>query len=296
MNLAQLRAFHAVANHSTFSAAAQALGVSQSAITQHVKSLEDAVGTRLFLRSAGGVELTADALDLLPKVRQAILMLDDISTRMNEGRALAAGHLAIGLCAPYVAMPILRRFTADHPGVQLDVRLENSSRLLELVAQHRVDIAIATLREPHPDFACDFVVGQRVEILVGPGHPWWDRQQIEARELAGERLVTREAGSMTRHLFEAALAERQLELRPHLILGSREAVKEAVALGIGIGIVLDQERGFDPRLRAIAISDMDIVAGEYLVTRRETRSLGSVAAFLAIAHDVANNRTAGRHA
>lgn len=295
MNLAQLRAFHAVANHSTFSAAAQALGVSQSAITQHVKSLEDAVGTRLFLRSAGGVELTADALDLLPKVRQAILMLDDISTRMNEGRALAAGHLAIGLCAPYVAMPILRRFTAEHPGVQLDVRLENSSRLLELVAQHRVDIAIATLREPHPDFACDFVVGQRVEILVGPGHPWWDRQQIEARELAGERLVTREAGSMTRHLFEAALAERQLELRPHLILGSREAVKEAVALGIGIGIVLDQERGFDPRLRAIAISDMDIVAGEYLVTRRETRSLGSVAAFLAIAHDVANNRTAGRH-
>ena len=93
MNLAQLRAFHAVANHSTFSAAAQALGVSQSAITQHVKSLEDAVGTRLFLRSAGGVELTADALDLLPKVRQAILMLDDIATRMNEGRVLATGHL-----------------------------------------------------------------------------------------------------------------------------------------------------------------------------------------------------------
>lgn len=296
MNLAQLRAFHAVANHSTFSAAAQALGVSQSAITQHVKSLEDAVGTRLFLRSPGGVELTADALDLLPKVRQAILMLDDIATRMNEGRVLATGHLAIGLCAPYVAMPILKRFTAEHPGVQLEVRLENSSRLLELVAQHRVDIAIATLRAPHPDFACDFVVGQRVEILVGVGHPWWDRQQIEARALVGQRLVTREAGSMTRHLFETALADRQIELRPHLTLGSREAVKEAVALGIGIGIVLDQERGFDPRLRAIAISDMEIVAGEYLVTRRETRSLGSVAALLAIAHDIAHGTTAGRHA
>ena len=95
---------------------------------------------------------------------------------------------------------------------------------------------------------------------------------------------------------ETALAERQLELRPHLTLGSREAVKEAVALGIGIGIVLDREQGFDPRLRAIAISDMEIVAGEYLVTRRETRSLGSVAALLAIAHDIANGTTAGRHA
>lgn len=292
MNLAQLRAFHAVANHRTFSAAAQALGVSQPAITQHVKSLEDAVGTRLFLRTAGGVELTADALDLLPKVRQAILMLDDISARMSDGRSLATGHLAIGLCAPYVAMPILERFKAEHPGIQLEVRLENSSSLLELVAQHRVDIAVATLREPHPDFACDFLIDQRVEILVRAGHPWWDRQQVEARELPGQRLVTREAGSMTRHLFEAALADHGLELPPHLILGSREAVKEAVAAGIGIGIVLDQERGFDPRLRAITVSDFEIAAGEYLVTRRENRGLGGVAAFLAIAGEVAKDKAA----
>ncbi|MGO4170848.1 LysR substrate-binding domain-containing protein [Bosea sp. TAF32] len=296
MNLAQLRAFHAVANHATFSAAAQALGVSQSAITQHVKSLEDAVGTRLFLRTASGVELTADALDLLPKVRQAILMLDDISARMSDGRSLATGHLAIGLCAPYVAMPILERFTAEHPGVQLEVRLANSKSLLELVAQHRIDIAIATLREPRPDFACDFLVKQRVEILVHAGHPWWDRLQVEARDLPGQRLVTREPGSMTRHLFEAALAERKLELPPHLVLGSREAVKEAVAAGVGIGIVLDQERGFDPRLRAIAVSDFDVVAGEYLVTRRETRSLGSVAAFSAIASAVGKEKVPDRPA
>jgi aminoethylphosphonate catabolism LysR family transcriptional regulator len=283
MNLSQLRAFHAVASHRTFSAAAQALGVSQPAITQHVKSLEDAVGTRLFQRTAGGVELTLDALDLLPKVRQAILMLDDISARMNDGRSLATGHLAIGLCAPYVAMPILERFTTDHPGVQLDVRLENSSRLLDLVAQHRVDIAIATLREPHPDFACDFLLDQRVEILVHAGHSWWERGEVEAGELRGQRLVTREAGSMTRHLFEAALAERGIELAPHLVLGSREAVKEAVAAGMGIGIVLDRERGFDPRLRALTVCDFNVLAGEYLVTRRETRSLGSVGAFVAIA-------------
>ncbi|MGO4404499.1 hypothetical protein AB4Z10_09565 [Bosea sp. RAF48] len=75
------------------------------------------------------------------------------------------------------------------------------------------------------------------------------------------------------------------------ILGSREAVKEAVAAGIGIGIVLDQERGFDPRLRAITVSDFEIVAGEYLVTRRETRSLGSVAAFSAVASVVAKERS-----
>ena len=286
MNLAQLRAFHAVASHRTFSAAAQALGVSQPAITQHVKSLEDAVGTRRFIRMAGGVELTPDALDLLPRVRQVILMLDDIGARVDGGRSLAVGHLAIGLCAPYVAMPILERFTAAHPGVRLDVRLENSSSLLDLVAQNRVDVAIVTMPTPHPDFACDLLVCQQVQILVHEGHPWWDRSEVKAQELLGQRLVTREAGSMTRQLFETALASRSIEIPPHLVLGSREAVKEAVAAGIGIGIVLDQELGRDPRLRAIPISDLRITAGEYLVARQETRGLGAVAAFAAVAHEV----------
>jgi len=286
MNFAQLRAFHAVASHRTFSQAAHALGVSQSAITQHVKSLEDAVGARLFLRTGAGIELTPDARDLLPRVRQVMLMLDDIGARMDDGRALHAGHLAIGLCAPYVAMPLLERFTSLHPGVQLDVRLENSSALLDLVAQHRVDIAIATLRTPHPDFACDRLVDQSVLVLVHAGHPWWERGNVTAGELVGQRFVLREAGSMTRQLFEDALARHAIEIAPHLVLGSREAVKEAVAAGIGIGIVMDRELGFDPRLRALAIDDADTTAGEYLVTRRETRSLGAVATFAAIAREV----------
>lgn len=286
MNLAQLRAFHAVASHRTFSAAAQALGVSQPAITQHVKSLEDAVGTRLFVRNTGGVELTPNALDLLPRVRQVILMLDDIAERVDGARSLTVGHLAIGLCAPYVAMPILERFTAAHPGVRLDVRLENSGSLLDLIAQNRVDVAIVTMPVPHPDFACDLLVCQQVQILVHDGHHWWDRSHIAVHELLGQRLVTREPGSMTRQLFETALASHSLEISPHLVLGSREAVKEAVAARIGIGIVLDQELGRDPRLRAIPVSDVRITAGEYLVARQETRSLGAVAAFAAIALDV----------
>lgn len=286
MNFAQLRAFHAVATHRTFSQAAQALGVSQSAITQHVKALEDAVGARLFLRTTAGIELTPDARDLMPRVRQVMLMLDDIGARMDDGRALNAGHLAVGLCAPYVAMPLLERFTAQHPGVRLDVRLENSSSLLDLVAQHRVDVAIATLRAPHPDFACDHLLDQSVMILVHADHPWWERASVTAGELRDQRFVLREPGSMTRQLFEDALARHAIAIPPHLALGSREAMKEAVAAGIGIGIVLDRELGFDPRLRALAISDADTMAGEYLVTRRENRNLGAVAAFTTMAREV----------
>ncbi|GLK74644.1 LysR family transcriptional regulator [Ancylobacter dichloromethanicus] len=283
MNFAQLRAFQAIATHRTFSEAAQALGVSQPAITQHVKALEEAVGARLFLRTGAGIELTPDGRDLLPRVRQVMLMLDDIGARMDEGRTLNAGYLALGLCAPYVAMPILERFTALHPGIRLDVRLANSSVLLDLVAQQRVDIAIATLETPHPDFACDRLLSQEVLVLVYETHPWWGRDKVAVRELADQRFVLREAGSMTRHLFEAALSRHGIALAPHLVLGSREAVKEAVAARIGLGIVLNRELGCDPRLHAVAIEGAPARADEYLVTRRETRQLGAVAAFAAVA-------------
>lgn len=286
MNFAQLRAFQAIATHRTFSEAAQALGVSQPAITQHVKALEEAVGARLFLRTGAGIELSPDARDLLPQVRQVMLMLDDIGARMEEGRTLNAGYLALGLCAPYVAMPILQRFTALHPGIRLDVRLENSSVLLDLVAQNRVDVAIATLEAPHPDFACDRLLAQEVMVLVHEGHPWWGRGTVAVAELKDQRIVLREPGSMTRHLFEAALAKHGLTLAPHLVLGSREAVKEAVAAKIGLGIVLNRELGCDPRLHAVAIEGAPARADEYLVTRREIRPLGAVAAFAAVARAV----------
>ncbi len=283
MNFAQLRAFHAIATHGGFSAAAKALGVSQPAITQHVKALEEAIGARLFLRIGTGVELTRDGRDLLPKVREAVLTLDDIGSRMENGRALRAGHLALGLCAPFLAMPILQRFSALHPGLRLDVRFDNSSRLLGLLAGHRIDVVIVTLTGPEDGFICEKLVDQRIEILVPAGHPWWDRASLKPSDLAGERIILREEGSMTRHLFERGLTARGVTITPALVLGSREAVKEAVAAGLGLGIVLCRELGTDPRLRGVPVDDAAMAAGEYLVTLPDLRARGAVGAFFEVA-------------
>src|SRR5262249_25545763 len=157
-----IRAFHAVAVHNGFSAAAQALGVSQPAVTQDIKALEDALGTRLFSRGSGGVELNAEGRELLPHVHRAVMTLDDLGSRINDGRSLRAGHLGVGICAPYVVMPILKRFATKHPGIRVDVRLDNSSRLLDMVAGNRVNLAVATLCEPNAELFCEPLVEQRV--------------------------------------------------------------------------------------------------------------------------------------
>jgi aminoethylphosphonate catabolism LysR family transcriptional regulator len=286
MNLAQIRAFHAVAMHGGFSAAAQALGVSQPAVTQHIKALEESLGTRLFTRGGSGVELTVQGHDLLPHVHRAVMMLDDLGTRISGSRALRVGHLGIGICAPYVVMPILRRFCALHPGVRLDVRLDNSSRLLDLVGANRVNLAIATLREPDPAFFCEGLVEQRVLVLVPRGHGWWDRVSVAVGELEGSDFVLREPGSMTRQLFEAGLAEAGVGVALRFALGSREAVKEAVKSGFGLGIVLDKELGRDRHLRGIPVTGAAMSAAEYVVALPDVASLGTTAAFIAAAREI----------
>jgi LysR family transcriptional regulator, low CO2-responsive transcriptional regulator len=284
MNLAQLRAFNAVAAHGSFSAAAQSLGITQPAVTQHIRALEDALGARLFHRRGGMIELTSDARDLLPTVRQVVLSVEDIGKRIDHGRGLRAGYLSLGLCAPHVAMPIIARFRTDFPGIRLETRLSNSASLLEQIAQHQLDIAVATLDAPRADLFCEKLTEQRVLILVPAGHPLSAKKRIKPAALKGQNFVLRESGSMTRHLLERALAAEKISLGETLVLSSREAVKEAVAAGIGFGIVLDKELGRDPRIVGIELDAANCSAGEYLVAQHDFVQLGALRSFITSAH------------
>ncbi len=290
MNLAQLRAFHAVARFGTFSAAAQALAVSQPAITQHVRALEDAIGSRLFHRRGSGVELTADGSDLLVHVSQMIKGLEDISARLDSGRHLRTGHLALGFCSPHVTMPLIRRFRAAYPGVRLDMRLHNSRHLLDLARQMRIDLAILTLACPESDLVCHRLVDQRVLLVVPSDHPWAGRPEIDIAELAGQPFVLREQGSMTQQIFDSGLAARGIEIQAELMVASREAAKEAVAAGIGLGVVLDRELGEDGRLVGVTIAGAELAAAEYIVAHPDVSHLGAVREFIALSADAALGR------
>lgn len=292
MNFAQLRAFYAVAQHGTFSAAAQALNVSQPAITQHVRGLEEAMGNRLFYRRGSGVELTQDGSDLLPHVHQVFKGLEDVSALIDGGKELRTGHLIIGLCSPHVAMPLIRRFRLARPGIQIEARMANTMALLDMVAQQRVDIAVVTLTDPRNDLFCHHLVEQQVLLLVSRDHPWSDRTEVGLAELQDQTFVMREAGSMTRQIFERALADSNLPVRYDLVLASREAVKEAVASGLGLGIVLDKELGQDNRLVGLKITGASFAAAEYLVAHPEITELGAAREFISMAKQAIDTEAA----
>ncbi|UXN76052.1 LysR substrate-binding domain-containing protein (plasmid) [Devosia sp. A8/3-2] len=184
-------------------------------------------------------------------------------------------------------MPLIRQFRATHPGVRIDTRMHNSSQLLELVAQLRVDSAVVTLTVLVNDLVCHKLADQDVLLLVPADHEWAKRDAIDIAELEGRPFVLREHGSMTQRIFDTALAASGVGIRRELELSSREAVKEAVAAGLGLGVVLDKELGYDSRLAGVKLTGADLSAAEYLVAHPEVSELGAVREFIATSFSAA---------
>ncbi len=191
MNLAQLRAFHAPwPSKARFSAAALALNVSQPAVTQHVRALEESD------RRAAVPAGAAPASSSRPTANDLHLH----ATRSSRGsRMCRCASRAASSCGPatsplayagaHVAMPLIRavsRNPSGHP--YRDAHEQAAARLLDMVAQVRVDLAIVTLKAPINDLVCHRLVDQNVLLVVPVDHPWASRDSVDLGELAGAAL------------------------------------------------------------------------------------------------------------
>jgi DNA-binding transcriptional LysR family regulator len=124
-------------------------------------------------------------------------------------------------------------------------------------------------------------------LLVSAKDALARRKSVRIADLAGRDLVVREMGSITREVVEGRLARERIATGQVFDVATREAVREAVAAGFGVGVVFASEAGRDERLRALAIIDVDVAVAEYAICRIERRKLGLVARFLDTAQQLA---------
>ena len=276
---AQLRAFHAVATAQSFTAAARALGVSQPAVSMQVRSLEEAYGVELLARGRRSVEPTELGRALLDAIRPMFIIESEAAELLGRAGGLLRGHLRVGADAPFVVVPMLAAFRTAHPRVSLSLSLGNSSDVLRELLDGRTDVAALSDRVEDPRLFAVAAARSRQVVVVAAGHPWASRRGVRLRDLHGVPMVMREEGSVTRRAFEAALRGAAVEPEIVMELGSREAIHEAVAAGIGAGVVIETERGHDARLVALPISDASIEHVEYVACLQERRRLRAVGAF-----------------
>lgn len=279
INHAQLRAFHAVAAQGSFTRAAAALNVTQPTLSGQVKALEERFGIKLFERRGRGIEPTELGRNLHEVTRRIFALENEAEGLLAAARGLKRGSLRVSADAPYHVIPLLAAFNRRHPGITLSLSFGNSERVRAEVLARRTDIAVLPDLEADERLHSQRLHRERIVAVVGRDHPWTRRRSIRLRELAEERLILREPGSTTRAILERALARAGVAPGRVLEVGSREAVREAVAAHLGVGTVFESEFGTDHRLRPLAIRDRGLEAMEYVACLSERRDSPVVRAF-----------------
>lgn len=278
ISLAALRCFVAVVEGGSLSRAAERLGVSQPTISVTLAGLERTCGT-LLLHRRPRPSLTDAGRDLLVRARLVLGRMEELEASVVAFSGLHRGSLSVGLSTPAHAMPMIAALLRDHPGIGVRTRLGNTESLLAALAACEIEVAVMTMIAPPEGLSCTRIAEQRLVACMARGTK---RRSISLEALARGPLVLREPGSTTRAMLERAMAERGIIPTVRLEVGSREAAREAVAAGIGIGAVLDGEMGQDERLVAIPIAGEPILGTVFAVALPESLDLPAVRAFVGV--------------
>jgi LysR family transcriptional regulator, low CO2-responsive transcriptional regulator len=286
MRLTQLRSFHAVARAGGFTGGAKQLHISQPTVTTQVKFLEQTYGIELFYRRGHKVALTPLGEQLYAMTQRIFALESETVHMLTDSGQLKSGHLRVGAVGPFHVTEMLAEFNQRFPGMQVSVRVGNSEAVLDTLVRYQTDVAVLAHFTDDPRF--HFVPYRRhpVVIFVHRSHRFAGRKSIRIKDLDGEGMILREAGSTTRKALEEALERARVKPRVLMEIGSREAIREAVIKGVGIGAVSEIEYIPDPELRVLRVRDADMFTHAHVVCLEERRGARLVKAFLHIVGDL----------
>lgn len=287
MRYVQLRAFHQVAVSGGFSRAAEALFLTQPAISDQVRKLEEEYDVLLFNRNKKQVTLTQPGQKLLEITRRMFDTEAQALELLTESRALRSGTLRIVADAAHHLLHILGHFRKKYPGVQVSVRSGNTETVIGSLYSYDADIGVLGEVPTGRDFEMLKLNSTPIIAFAAIDHPLAGARSVTLKQLSAQPLVMRERGSKTRQKLEALAAASKIELKPAIEAEGREAVREIVASGAGVGFVSAAEFGQDSRLAAITIDGPEMLMDEALICLRERSSGKLVRAFLDIAQSTA---------
>ncbi|WP_312687065.1 LysR family transcriptional regulator, partial [Brevundimonas nasdae] len=239
MTLERLRIFVAVAEREHVTAAARALNLTQSAVSNAIAALETEHDVHLFDRVGRGVVLNQTGRAFLPEAKAVLARAAAAEAALADMSALRRGRLTIFASQTIASAWLPRRLAAFHaayPGVELDVAIGNTREAAQAVLSGAAELGLVEGEIDQPMLDQTVVGSDRLAVLVTPDHPWAGVRRLEAATLATQAWVLREAGSGTRSTLEAALRRAGVDpetLSIAMTLPSNEAVLAAAEAGAG---------------------------------------------------------------
>lgn len=280
MTYAQIRAFHHVALLGGFSAAAEALGLTQPAISDQVRKLEQENDVLLFSRTRKKVALTSDGEELFIQTRAFFEIEQNMRTLLSETTGRIESELRIMVDSARHVTDILSRFRAEFPGIRLIISSGNTQEVITGLRSFEADIGVIGSQEIYNDFAALPLSESRLVAFARKDLFAPAKTSFTLQELTQLPLVLREAGSKTRQQLEDYGKRNGVEFSPAVIAEGREAVREIVATSDGVGIVSRSELGEDQRLRAFELDGIDLVMRETVVFLRQRQNVRVIREFM----------------
>ncbi len=283
MRHSQLKAFHFVALHGGFSRAAEALFLTQPAISEQVRKLEQDHDVLLFHRERKRIQMTETGEKLFRLTKHYFEIEEQVGEFMSETRTAVDGSLRIIADSAHHVTDILSAFRKRYPDVMVSLRTGNSDEVIEELRAFNAEVGVAGSLTPGRDMETLDLGDTPIVAFAAHGLLPSKKRALTLRELADLPLIFRETGSKTRQKLEEAALDQGMNLRPAIEAEGRETVRELVASGAGIGFVSKAEFGHDERLVEIALSDADLRMSETIVHLAQRREVKVIRAFMEFA-------------
>jgi DNA-binding transcriptional LysR family regulator len=277
LDLHKLEIFYWVAEHKSFSQAAELLSLRQPTISAHVQELEKAVGGKLLYRMPGKISLTPLGLMLAERAKDLLSFKRQTIAAVEQFHGTLSGELWVGgssIPGEYLLPQKLGEFTKKYPKVKPILRIGDSAGIITELLEGKVEIGFVGFKGDDNRLTFEKIWDDEMVVAVPKGHPWTRRKTIEVADLRNEKFISREHGSGTLDSLRQLLAKRNPPgelLNITMELGSTEAVKEALMAGYGFSIlsrISIQHELDDGNIVEVPIRGLKMERGFYQVFHR----------------------------
>lgn len=284
LTLRQLRIFEAVAEHGSISRAAEALHLTQPAVSMQLKGIEVILGLPLTEQLGKKLYLTAAGREVQQACQGIDTRLGVLQDKLQQLRGVEAGQLSIAVTstAGHITTDLLARFRACLPRVAIHLHVANRAAVLARLAGNQVDLALMGQAPEGMDLHAACFMENPLGVIARPDHPLAGQAQIPLAALADEAFLLREPESGTRAAMERFFAEHGLTPRTSMEMNSNGAIRLAAGAGLGLGIVPLQTVEMELSLNRLTVLDVvgfPLLRHWYLVHHASKRLTPTAEAF-----------------
>lgn len=257
--LHQLKVFEATARHSSFTKAAEELYITQPTVSTQIKQLTKAVGLPLFEQIGKRLYLTEAGKELLNTCQEIFDKLENFEMKIADLKGTKQGRLQLGVITTtkYFIPRILGAFCQQYPGIDIALQVTNHQKLQERMIANEDDLYILSQLPEDIDLYHQAFLENPLVVVARYDHPLANQKNLPISCLQDEPFIMRESGSGTRQAIQKLLFQNDVSVKVRLELGSNEAIKQAIAGGLGISVLSKHTLGSEPSKGELTILDVE---------------------------------------